>query len=144
VLVVLLKKTARLTVITSTVVENAQRDLKQSAQQKDQQSQIEETLKQYKDKSEEAMLLSQTLNKFVPKQSVDHFAKHDSDWLELGRADEDELAVLFSDIRGFTGLSEQMKQQQLINFLNSYLRMNEPINENKGFIDKFIGDAVMA
>lgn len=78
-LVVLLKKTARLTVITSTVVENAQRDLKQSAQQKDQQSQIEETLKQYKDKSEEAMLLSQTLNKFVPKQSVDHFAKHDSD-----------------------------------------------------------------
>jgi adenylate cyclase len=37
-----------------------------------------------------------------------------------------------------------MKQQQLINFLNSYLRMNEPINENKGFIDKFIGDAVMA
>lgn len=90
------------------------------------------------------MLLSQTLNKFVPKQSVDHFAKHDSDWLELGRADEDELAVLFSDIRGFTGLSEQMKQQQLINFLNSYLRMNEPINENKGFIDKFIGDAVMA
>ncbi|MFT6343946.1 MAG: adenylate cyclase [Paraglaciecola sp.] len=145
VLVVLLKKTARLTVITSTIVENAQRDSKQSAQQKDQQSQTEETLRQYKDKSEEAMLLSQTFRKFVPKQFVDHFAKHGSDSLELGRADEDELAILFSDIRGFTGLSEQMKPQELMNFLNSYfLRMNEPIHKNKGFIDKFIGDAVMA
>jgi adenylate cyclase len=61
------------------------------------------------------------------------------------RADEDELAILFTDIRGFTGLSEQMSPQELMNFLNSYfLRMNEPIHKNKGFIDKFIGDAVMA
>jgi adenylate cyclase len=104
-----------------------------------------QTLQQYKDKADEAMRLNQTFRKFVPKQFVDHFAKHGSDTLELGRADEDELAILFSDIRGFTSLSEQMSPQELMNFLNSYfLRMNEPIHKNKGFIDKFIGDAVMA
>lgn len=98
------------------------------------------------DKSaEEAKELNKTFRKFVPKQFVDHLAKHGSDSLELGKADEDELAILFSDIRGFTGLSEQMSPQELMNFLNSYfLRMNDPIHQNNGFIDKFIGDAVMA
>jgi adenylate cyclase len=137
VLIVLLKKTARLTDTATPKIEKAQ--------QSTQQSPNEVTLQHYKDKAGEAMRLNQTFRKFVPKQFVDHFAKHGSDTLELGRADEDELAILFSDIRGFTSLSEQMSPQELMNFLNSYfLRMNEPIHKNKGFIDKFIGDAVMA
>lgn len=95
--------------------------------------------------ADEAQRLSQTFQKFVPRQFVDHFAKHGSANLELGRADEDEMAIMFCDIRGFTRLSEQMKPQELMNFLNSYfLRMNEPIHQNGGFIDKFIGDAIMA
>jgi len=97
------------------------------------------------EKADEAMRLNQTFQKFVPKQFVDHFAKHGIDTLELGRADEDEVAILFCDIRGFTGLSEKMKPQELMSFLNSYfLRMNDPIHQNGGFIDKFIGDAIMA
>ena len=104
-----------------------------------------QTIQRFKDKADEAMLLTQTFRKFVPKQFVDHFAKHGSSSLELGRADEDELAILFCDIRGFTGLSEKMSPQELMNFLNSYfLRMNDPIHQNGGFIDKFIGDAIMA
>lgn len=149
VLVVLLKKISRLINNTAKSIvntqQNNQQDNQQDNQQSAQQSQSEETLQQYKDKADEAMRLNQTFRKFVPKQFVDHFAKHGSDTLELGRADEDELAILFSDIRGFTGLSEQMSPQELMNFLNSYfLRMNEPIHKNNGFIDKFIGDAVMA
>jgi len=137
VLVALLKKISRLKVSASTSIENAQ--------QRGHQSPSEATLQQYKDKADEAMRLNQTFRKFVPKQFVDHLAKHGSDTLELGRAEEDELAILFSDIRGFTSLSEQMSLQELMNFLNSYfLRMNEPIHKNNGFIDKFIGDAVMA
>jgi len=137
VLVVLLKKIARTTDNVTTKVE--------TTQQTKQQSHREETLQQFKDKADEAKLLNQTFRKFVPKQFVDHFAKQGSGTLELGRADEDELAILFSDIRGFTGLSEKMSPQEVMNFLNSYfLRMNEPIHKNKGFIDKFIGDAVMA
>ncbi|GAB2677641.1 adenylate/guanylate cyclase domain-containing protein [Aliiglaciecola sp. 3_MG-2023] len=96
-------------------------------------------------KADEALRLTQTFQKFVPRQFVEHFAKHGSDTLELGRADEDEVAILFSDIRGFTGLSEKMTPQELMKFLNSYfLRMNDPIHQNGGFIDKFIGDAIMA
>jgi adenylate cyclase len=104
-----------------------------------------QTIQRFKEKADEAMRLNQTFRKFVPKQFVDHFAKHGSSSLELGRADEDELAILFCDIRGFTGLSERMSPQELMNFLNSYfLRMNDPIHQNGGFIDKFIGDAIMA
>nr|WP_241664511.1 adenylate/guanylate cyclase domain-containing protein [Ningiella ruwaisensis] len=96
-------------------------------------------------KADEAMRLHQTFQKFVPRQFVDHFAKNGEKSLELGRADEDRVAVLFCDIRGFTALSEKLSPQDLMYFLNSYfLRMNAPIHQNKGFIDKFIGDAIMA
>lgn len=96
-------------------------------------------------RADEALKLTTTFQKFIPRQFVDHFAKHGQVELELGHADEDEVAILFCDIRGFTGLSEKMDPQQLMSFLNSYfLRMNEPIHQNRGFIDKFIGDAIMA
>ncbi|RDV26724.1 adenylate/guanylate cyclase domain-containing protein [Alteromonas aestuariivivens] len=104
-----------------------------------------EKQRRFQERADEAMRLSQTFQKFVPRQFVEHFAKHGSDTLELGRADEDDVAILFCDIRGFTGLSERMRPQELMNFLNSYfLRMNAPIHQNRGFIDKFIGDAIMA
>lgn len=99
----------------------------------------------FQEKADEALRLTQTFQKFVPRQFVEHFAKHGESSLELGRADEDDVAILFCDIRGFTGLSERMKPQELMKFLNSYfLRMNDPIHQNSGFIDKFIGDAIMA
>lgn len=101
--------------------------------------------RRFRERADEAKRLTQTFQKFVPRQFVEHFAKHGSKTLELGHADEDEVAILFCDIRGFTGLSEQMRPQELMNFLNSYfLRMNAPIHQNQGFIDKFIGDAIMA
>jgi adenylate cyclase len=95
--------------------------------------------------ADEAQRLHQTFQKFVPRQFVEHFAKGGSGSLALGYANEDEVAIMFCDIRGFTGLSEEMSPQQLMNFLNSYFkRMNAPIHDNFGFIDKFIGDAIMA
>ncbi|MFT6805232.1 MAG: adenylate cyclase [Glaciecola sp.] len=98
----------------------------------------------YQQKADQAMHLNQNFQKFVPRQFVEHIYKQGQS-LELGYADEDNVAILFCDIRGFTGLSEKMSPQELMNFLNSYfLRMNAPIHDNKGFIDKFIGDAIMA
>lgn len=94
---------------------------------------------------DDAKRQSKTLQKFIPKQFVDHFGKGSLATLELGRADEDNVSILFCDIRGFTGLSEKMSPHELINFLNSYfMRMNAPIHSNGGFIDKFIGDGIMA
>jgi len=50
-----------------------------------------------------------------------------------------------SDIRGFTGLSEKMSVEDNFRFLNSFLkRMGPAIHKNRGFIDKYIGDAIMA
>jgi class 3 adenylate cyclase len=55
------------------------------------------------------------------------------------------MSVLFSDIRDFTALSESMTPQENFNFINAYLSRMEPvIIENQGFIDKYIGDAIMA
>ena len=55
------------------------------------------------------------------------------------------MSVLFTDIRSFTTLSEQMSAEDNFKFLNSYLKRMEPTITNQGgFVDKFIGDAVMA
>ena len=55
------------------------------------------------------------------------------------------LVVLFSDIRGFTSLSEKMEPEEIIQFLNRYLaEMSEAIQMHGGTIDKFMGDGIMA
>ncbi|MDH5681127.1 MAG: adenylate/guanylate cyclase domain-containing protein, partial [Spirochaetota bacterium] len=64
--------------------------------------------------------------------------------LELGGEDRI-LTVLFSDIRGFTTLSEGLEPQELVNHLNIYLSvMTEIVYKYKGTLDKYIGDAIMA
>ncbi len=62
---------------------------------------------------------------------------------ELGGVDK-ELTVFFSDIRGFTTLSEKMPPQELVNHLNVYLTaMTDLIMEYKGTLDKYVGDEIM-
>ena len=64
--------------------------------------------------------------------------------LKLG-GDKKELSVLFSDIRGFTTLAEEMEPEALVNLLNEYLTdMTNIVFEFDGLLDKYIGDAVMA
>lgn len=55
------------------------------------------------------------------------------------------VTVLFSDIRNFTGMSEQMTPQQVVSFLNSYFsEMVDAVFEQGGVLDKFLGDGLMA
>ncbi|GAB6090850.1 CHASE2 domain-containing protein [Spirochaeta dissipatitropha] len=62
---------------------------------------------------------------------------------ELGGVDK-EITVMFSDIRGFTTLSESMTPQELVNHLNLYLTaMTDIILEFKGTLDKYVGDEIM-
>jgi adenylate cyclase len=59
--------------------------------------------------------------------------------------EERPVTILFADLRGFTGLSEQLTPRELIALLNRYLdRMSNEIERQGGIIDKFIGDGIMA
>ncbi len=66
------------------------------------------------------------------------------DSLKLG-GEKREISILFSDIRGFTTLSEQLSPEALVQVLNEYLNpMTMIVLEEKGTLDKYIGDAIMA
>lgn len=85
------------------------------------------------------------LGRFVPYELI-HFLGHESIInVKLGDQIQKDMTVMFSDIRSFTSLSETMSPVDNFNFLNSYLRRVSPIiRNNNGFIDKYIGDAIMA
>lgn len=79
------------------------------------------------------------VNKDVVKQII-----KDPNMLELGGSKK-EITVFFSDIEGFTTLSEKMEPVELVGFLNEYLKeMTEIILTHEGTLDKYEGDAVMA
>lgn len=83
--------------------------------------------------------------RFVPQQFLTYLGKERIEDVTLGDAVEKQMAVLFSNIRSFTALSETMSPGENFAFLNSYLKRVGPIvRKNGGFIDKYIGDAVMA
>ncbi|MDD2366132.1 MAG: adenylate/guanylate cyclase domain-containing protein [Desulfuromonadaceae bacterium] len=64
--------------------------------------------------------------------------------LKLG-GEKREISILFSDIRGFTSISEKLSPEELVCLLNEYLNpMTLIVLEEKGTLDKYIGDAVMA
>jgi len=93
----------------------------------------------------ELFQLNKAYERFVPNQFLHFLDKSSIIDVELGDQVQLEMSVLFSDIRDFTTLSESMTPEDNFKFINSYLSRMEPvINENKGFIDKYIGDAIMA
>ncbi len=83
--------------------------------------------------------------RFVPRQFLEYLGKENISEIKLGDQVQKEMTILFSDIRDFTGISEHMTPKENFNFLNNYLGYMEPvIRNNNGFIDKFIGDSIMA
>ncbi len=83
--------------------------------------------------------------RFVPRDFLQLLNKESVVDVKLGDQVQRDMTVLFSDIRSFTSLSESMTPYENFNFLNSYLRrMGPEIRANGGFIDKYIGDAIMA
>ncbi|MEG4393599.1 adenylate/guanylate cyclase domain-containing protein [Microcoleus sp. BROC3] len=89
--------------------------------------------------------IAEATSRFVPNEFLAFLGCDSIVDIKLGEAVELEMSVLFSDIRDFTTLSEQMTPQENFKFINSYLSRMEPlIVENQGFIDKYIGDAIMA
>ena len=87
----------------------------------------------------------EAFSRFVPRELIQLLGKENISELRLGDQVQLDLSILFSDIRSFTSLSETMTPKENFAFLNSYLaRMNPFVWENGGFIDKYMGDAIMA
>ena len=89
--------------------------------------------------------LNKAYERFVPKQFLQFLDKESIVDVELGDQVQLKMSVLFSDVRNFTTMSEAMTPAENFCFINSFLSRMEPaILENQGFIDKYIGDAIMA
>ncbi len=86
-----------------------------------------------------------SIERFVPQAFLSIVGKPSVADVELGDNKRRTMSILFSDIRGFTTLSEQMSPDETFAFINTYLeRMGPVIRDHHGFIDKYIGDAIMA
>ncbi len=88
------------------------------------------------------MKIRNVFQKYVPNQVIEQFfASPESMLVGEDRA----LAILFSDIRDFTSLSEGMSSREIVESLNQYFgRMVDAIMQRRGLVDKYIGDAIMA
>jgi adenylate cyclase len=86
---------------------------------------------------------TELFGQYVPPELVDRMAEDPEKYSMEGRAEE--LTVLFSDIVGFTSISESLEPQDLASFINEYLTtMSLIIRNQRGTLDKYIGDAIMA
>lgn len=127
--------------------------LRQETQQR-QLSQQEARLKQEaREQAKQQMMaawqiheaLSEKFRLFVPDQFLRRIAPKGVESIQLGNAISAELTVLFCDIRGFTAIVESQQAQTTFNWLNAlFTAINESIMQHNGFIDKYLGDAVMA
>ncbi len=97
----------------------------------------------YKIEETEKKKVSSAFSKYVAPSVIDEIMK-DPEKLKLGGTKR-EITVFFSDIRGFTSLSEKLSPEKLVSLLNEYLsEMTKIIMESDGVVDKYIGDAIMA
>lgn len=89
--------------------------------------------------------LTEAYSRFVPKQILSTLNKKSI--LELGLGDniQKEMTIMFSDMRSFTSISESHTPEEVFRYINTYLKQVGPIvRRHNGYIDKFIGDAIMA
>ncbi|SHG22069.1 ATP-binding protein [Flagellimonas flava] len=84
-------------------------------------------------------------SKFVPTEFVQSVGKESITEVKLGDHIEKNVTVLFSDIRDYTSLAETMTPEQNFKFVNAYVgRMGPIIKDNKGFVNQYLGDGIMA
>ncbi len=91
----------------------------------------------------QSRFIKKAFSSYVSDKLVEQISKN-PDLLKLG-GEKREITILFSDIRGFTTLSEKTKPEQLVELLNEYFTpMTNITLANNGTLDKYIGDAIMA
>lgn len=88
--------------------------------------------------------LAEKFYSFVPKQFLMRVAPRGVESLKVGTAKESEMTILFCDIREFTAIAETQAARDTFAWLNVFFEsINRAVMDNHGFIDKYLGDAVM-
>ena len=110
---------------------------------------VSKTLKEQRAAERNARFALEELNnayvRFVPKAFLDQLEKKNITSVGLGDHKSSYISILFSDIRSFTTMAENMTADETFVFINEYLAELGPVvRKNNGFIDKYIGDAIMA
>ncbi len=89
--------------------------------------------------------IRRAFSRFVPEQIIDELVDGAASSDKVSVGEKRDVAILFSDIRSFTSISEMNKPETIVAFLNRYFTtMCTIIKKHGGTIDKFIGDAIMA
>lgn len=101
------------------------------------------TLFQFVSEQRKKKEIREAFSRYVDRSVVNEIVKNPG-LLNLG-GEEKVLTVLFSDVRGFTNITEKLTPQTLVKLMNDYLTpMTEVILKNGGTVDKYMGDAIMA
>ena len=88
-------------------------------------------------------LITDLFGQYVPPELVEEMSENPGAYIR--EADEREMTVLFSDVRGFTTLSEGLTPKELSELMNEFLsHLTAVIHQHRGTIDKYMGDAIMA
>jgi adenylate cyclase len=110
---------------------------------------LQQTRDRYERQMSAVQKISETLSEkfhlFVPQQFLDRIAPRGVESIQVGNATESEMTVLFCDIRDFTKIVEFQQATETFTWLNAlFEEINTAITLHNGFVDKYLGDAVMA
>lgn len=98
-----------------------------------------------KNANEELIKLTESYSRFVPLEFLKLLKKERITEVALGEAVQKQLSIMFADIRSFVSISEKLPPHLLFEFLNGFLKDVGPlVRKHNGFIDKYLGDGVMA
>jgi len=98
---------------------------------------------QYVSESKERQFIRKSFEYYLSPQIIDQIIEH-PETLCLGGAKRN-VSILFSDIRGYTTVSEGMTPEELVSFMNEYFAcVSDIVMDSRGILDKYIGDAIMA
>ena len=106
---------------------------------------FEQNIRDAREKEAAIRALHEVTSLFVPNEFIKNLGYNQITDVTLGDSVEKEVTVFFSDIRGFTSLSENMSPEESFEFVNSLnQRIGPSINNQNGFINQYLGDGIMA
>ena len=86
-----------------------------------------------------------SFSRFVPSQFLENLGRSTAVAIRRGDTPQRQMGILFMDIRNFTGIAEKLSPAESLVFLNVFMRkMEQCISQNAGFVDKYIGDGLLA